>query len=121
MRLKLTWLVATLAFLEFGCATAPAKWAVDLREKASCGMSKADVERITGRRVDSEPSANGTHVIANEGETTVSSLTFDGARLTRIRIASTSKHLAIVPEQIETIDLCDGPRGRTESTYSQPR
>jgi hypothetical protein len=115
------WVLALLAVLEVGCATAPARWATDLREKAYCGMSKADVEKITGRKVVAELSSNGTHVIAEDGETTVSTLTFDGDRLMRIRISSTSKLLAVVPEQVEVIDLCYGRRDRIQPTYSQPR
>jgi hypothetical protein len=103
------------------CASSPANWADTLSARAYCGMSIEEIEKVVARRVVEQKSENNTHFIRDEGGTTAVSLAIENNRLQRIEIAWTSKAIAVVPEQTKTIDLCNGRKTETKSTYVQPR
>jgi hypothetical protein len=103
------------------CTSAPANWADALSERAYCGMPIDEIEKVVARRVVEQKSENNTHFIRDEGGTTAVSLAIENNRLQRIEIAWTSKAIAVVPEQIKTIDLCNARKTETKSAYAQPR
>jgi hypothetical protein len=58
-------IVVPVAFLLFGCAHGPSKWALRVVEESRCGMTVVDVERLAGRQLRemSGRTPRGTHVV----------------------------------------------------------
>lgn len=91
------------------CAsTTPAKWARNFAEQAYCGMSVAEVERITKRRVvkmDNSSPEKGTHYVGSDTSATRMFLAFDSNKLKWYEIGKIYRLMAV--KNYPKVELCE--------------
>ena len=101
--------VVTALLLLRGCVSVPAQWAKALPETLRCGMTVAEVEKVTGKSLRKTNRRWGTHTMGEETERTIAYLTFNDQGLRYIQIFWSEALIGLgVPQRGPQIDLCSG-------------
>jgi hypothetical protein len=106
-------LLLLCAQLLLACSSVPAQWSKDLIFELRCGMSVAEVERVTGRHIEDKTTggaakdSRGTHAIESDDHRTIVWLVFLERGLQSFRISWSEAAIGYgVPKSTSQIDLC---------------